>query len=106
MPNHVVVYTVRATFADATTRQQYIDWLRDGHCLAVVREGGAMSAEVTVLDDGAVESRYLFGSRADFDAYEAGPAQHLRADGATRFGPAAGVQTTRALGARAVRVPD
>lgn len=72
----------------------------------MVREGGALSGEVTVLDDGTVESRYLFGSRADFEAYEAGPAVMLRADSALLFGPDSGVHVTRALGTRAVRVPD
>jgi hypothetical protein len=102
----VLVYSVHAEFADEATRENYLDWLRDGHALAVVREGGALSAEVTLLDSGAVESRYLFESRAAFDAYEAGPGVPLRADGARLFPADSGVRTTRILGVRAVRVPD
>ena len=125
MPDSVLVYTVHAEFADEATRQRYLDWLRDGHVLAVVSEGGALSGEVTVLDSGpaeasepggtsgeggsalgAVESRYLFGSRAAFDAYEAGPGVALRADGARLFPADSGVRTTRILGTLAVRVPE
>jgi len=106
MPNSVVVYSVRAEFADPGTRDRYIEWLREGHSMAVVREGGALSGEVTVLEDGAVESRYLFGSRAAFDAYEAGPAVALRAEGALHFPLESGVRQVRALGVRVVRVPD
>jgi hypothetical protein len=102
----VLVYSVRAEFADPATRERYLDWLRGGHCLAVVREGGAMSGEVTVLENGTVESRYVFGSRAAFDAYEAGPGIALRAHGATLFPPGSGVTTSRALAIRVVRVPD
>ena len=106
MPNDVVVYSVRAQFPDVATRERYIEWLRDGHCQAVVRSGGALSGEVTVLQDGSVDSRYVFGSRADFDAYEAGPAIALRADSALRFPPESGIQLVRSLGVRVVRAPD
>jgi len=111
VPDTVLVYTVHAEFADAAVRERYLNWLRDGHALAVVREGGAISGEVTVIDSGgsglgAIESRYLFESRAAFDAYEAGPGVALRADGARLFPPDSGVRTTRILGVRAVRVPD
>jgi hypothetical protein len=102
----VLVYSVRAEFADEAIRERYLDWLRNGHCLAVVREGGALSAEVTVLENGTVESRYLFGSRASFDAYEAGPGVALRAQSASLFPPDAGIRYARSLGIRAVRVPD
>ena len=106
MPDNVLVYSVHAAFANEATRGRYVDWLRDGHVLAVVREGGALSGEVTVLDDGTVESRYIFGSRAAFDAYEAGPGVALRAESVRLFPPGSGVRTTRAVGLRAVRVPD
>lgn len=106
MPDTVLVYTIQAEFADAATRERYLGWLRDGHCLAVVREGGALSAEVTAHEDGTVESRYLFGSQASFDAYEAGPAIALRADGELMFPAGSGVRFSRRLGVRTVRVPD
>ena len=102
----VLVYSVRAVFTDPATRERYLDWLRGGHCLAVIREGGALSGEVTVLEDGTVESRYVFGSRAAFDAYEAGPGVALRADSAARFPAGSGVTSTRILAVRVVRVPD
>ncbi len=102
----MVVYSIRAEFPDAATRDRYVEWLREGHCRAVVRTGGALSGEVTVLEDGSVDSRYVFGSRSDFDAYEAGPAIALRADSALRFPPESGVRLVRSLGVRAVRAPD
>jgi hypothetical protein len=106
VPSSVVVYTVRAEFVDATTRERYLAWLAEGHCLAVVREGGALCAEVTVLDDGTVESRYLFGSRADFEAYQVGPAQHLRADATRLFPPESGMRLIRTVGERVIQCPD
>jgi hypothetical protein len=102
----VVVYTIRTEFDDEATRDEYVTYLREGHCLAVVRQGGALSAEVTAYADGVVESRYLFGTQADFDAYEAGPAVALRADVSRHFPAARGLRTTRLMGIRAVRVPD
>jgi hypothetical protein len=106
VPDTVLVYSVRAEFTDPATRERYLDWMRGGHCLAVVREGGAMSGEVTVLEDGTVESRYVFGSRSAYEAYEAGPGVALRADGAIRFPPGSGLRTSRFLAVRVVRVPD
>ncbi len=106
MPDSVLVYSVRAEFSDPATRERYLEWLRGGHCLAVVREGGALSGEVTVLEDGVIESRYVFGSQAAFDAYESGPGVALRADQASLFPPGSGITTARSLGIRAVRVPD
>ena len=106
MRNSVVVYTVRAEFDDDALSERYLTYLRDGHCLAVVRQGGALSAEVTAYADGVVEARYLFGSQADFDAYEAGPALELRAETVRRFPAGAGMRTTRLMGIRAARVPD
>jgi hypothetical protein len=106
VPNSVIVYSVRAEFTEPTTRERYVQWLRDGHCLAMVRDGGALSAEVTALDDGAVEARYLFASRADFDGYEAGPAGPLWAERDRHFPPASGIRTVCTVGERAVRIPD
>jgi hypothetical protein len=106
VPDSVLVYSVRAEFPDPATRERYLDWMRGGHCLAVVREGGALSGEVTVLEDGTVESRYVFGSRAAFDAYEAGPGLTLRTDSAARFPPGSGITFARFLAVRVVRVPD
>src|SRR5262245_13906468 len=106
VPNTVIVYTVLTEFTDPDTRDRYVSWLRDGHCLAMVRDGGALSAEVTVLDAGGVETRYLFASRADYDDYQTGPAVHLGADRDRHFPPDCGIRTVRTVGARAVRIPD
>jgi hypothetical protein len=106
VPNSVIVYSVLSEFTDPGTRERYVAWLRDGHCLAMVRVGGALSAEVTVLDGGGVEARYLFASRADYDDYRVGPAVHLGADRDRHFPPACGIRTVRTVGARAVRIPD
>ncbi len=93
-----MVYAVRTEFADAQTRQRYLDWLTGGHAQALISEGGAVRAEVAQLDDGSVETRYLFASREAFAAYEAGPGVHLRADGAAKFPPSSGVRTSRTIG--------
>jgi hypothetical protein len=106
VPNSVVVYTVRTEFDDDATRERFLTYLCEGHCLAVVRQGGALSAEVTSYPDGVVEARYLFGSQADFDAYETGPAVELRAEAARQFPSGGGTRSTRLLGIRAARVPD
>jgi hypothetical protein len=94
----VFVYMVRSEFPDAATRARYLEWLCGGHAATLVSEGGALRAEVAELDDGVVETRYLFASREAFDAYEAGPAIALRADGAAKFPPSAGIRTTRSHG--------
>lgn len=94
----MMVYSVHSEFADEQTRQRYLDWLTGGHAQALITEGGALRAEVTQLDDGSVETRYLFASREAFAAYEAGPAARLRADGAAKFPPSSGVRSTRRTG--------
>ena len=104
--NAVIVYTVLTQFPDPSTRDRYVEWLREGHCLAMVRDGGAWSAEVTVLESGPVEVRYLFGSRADFEAYRAGPAVELGAERDRHFPPDTGIRTVATVGTRAVRIPD
>ncbi len=106
MPHQSVVYRVRAEFGDPETRTRYIEWLRDGHLQAIVRDGGALSGELTVFDDGPVETRYLFASRAAFEAYQEGAAVALRADAARLFPPSSGVRLSRALGERVARAPE
>ncbi|HCT81423.1 MAG TPA: DUF4286 domain-containing protein [Micromonosporaceae bacterium] len=93
-----MVYTVRSEFPDDETRQRYLDWLCGGHAEALITEGGALRAEVAALDDGSVETRYLFPSREAFATYESGAAVKLRADGLAKFPPEAGIRTTRATG--------
>lgn len=106
------LYSVRSSFTDAAVRAEFIAWLRDGHLADVVR-AGALDAELVEHElpadapPGAladVESRYHFASRASFDAYAAGPAVALRAEGAARFPPARGIVMTRGFAASLVRV--
>jgi len=106
MPNRIVVFSLRVEFDDLTVRDRFLDWLRDGHSAAVVREGGALSGEVSVLDDGAVEARYLFASRADFQEYETGPGATFAAEGARLFPVGPGIRLRRTVGERVLRVPD
>lgn len=93
-----MVYTVRSEFPDDENRQRYLDWLCGGHAEALITAGGAVRAEVAALDDGSVETRYLFASREAFAIYEAGAAIKLRADGVAKFPPEAGIRTARAIG--------
>ncbi|GIG62365.1 hypothetical protein Lfu02_67370 [Longispora fulva] len=94
----MLVYSVRAVLADADERGRYLDWLLGGHVDAVLA-GGALTGEVTALDDGSVESRYTFASRESFAAYETEVAPKLRADGVGRF---PGAVFTRTVGERLV----
>lgn len=93
----MLVYTVRIEAPSEALRREILAWLEDDHAGDVVR-AGALDAEVTLLDDGALECRYRFASREAFEAYEAGPAAALRADGRARFGPERGVRMSRTLG--------
>ena len=93
------VYEVRIELPDAATRDEVLAWLEDDHLRGVV-EAGAESGEATVLDGEAhvVLCRYLFASREAFAAYEAGPAEALRADGRARLSPDRGIRTSRLTG--------
>ncbi len=93
----MLVYTVRIEAPSEAVRGELLAWLEDDHAADVVR-AGALDAEVTLLDDGALECRYRFASREAFEAYEAGPAVALREDGRARFGPDRGVRMSRTVG--------
>lgn len=93
-----VFYAVTASITDPATARAYRDWLEGGHADAVIA-GGAESARVVELDSEGthrIETQYVFPSRAAFEAYEAGPAVELRADGRRRF--AEGVVFERRVG--------
>lgn len=98
------VYTVTAELPSADIAREFLAWLEDDHLREVVA-AGALDGEATLLDgDGhVVECRYRFASREAFAAYEAGPAEALRADGRARFGPERGVKMRRATGEVRVR---
>ncbi len=125
------LYSVRVTFQDAAVRAEFIAWLHGGHLQDVVN-AGALDAELVELDlveldrseldrsefdraadaagDAAidtlaeVETRYHFASRAAFDAYAAGPAVALRAEGAAKFPPSRGITMTRGFAASRLRL--
>ena len=85
-----IAYTVIAETDSEATMRAYVEWLVGGHIRDVIK-GGAKSASLVLIDQGTdhahrVEMRYVFGSRAEFDAYERGPAVALRAEGAALFG--------------------
>ncbi|QIS11443.1 DUF4286 domain-containing protein [Nocardia arthritidis] len=90
-------YVVTAEFTGDEARTEYLAWMRDGHVAKVVELGAAVSGQVVLLDDGRVESRYLFPDRETFAAYESGPAVELRAEGA-RFVESGKVSFTRCTG--------
>ena len=95
-------YTVAAEFTDASIRDEWVAWLRDGH-LADVFRGGAIRAEVIVEDvpEGQpprAEVRYHFASREAFATYEREHAPRLRAEGLERFPPARGIRYVRRTG--------
>ncbi len=90
-------YTVIADFADDQAREEYLAWMRGGHMAKVIELGAAVSGQVARLDDGRIESRYIFPDRATFTAYESGPAIELRAEGA-RFSAAGKASFTRHTG--------
>jgi hypothetical protein len=82
-------YTVTATMVPEHA-PEYEAWLRQGHCQAVMEMGGALTAEVARVDRAdeamvSLQATYLFPSRAAFDAYSAGPAAVLRAEGLKLF---------------------
>jgi hypothetical protein len=76
-----MIYTVRIDFDDATLRDEFGIWLRDHHIKDVLA-AGAQGAKLYVHGDTyAIDVRYTFDSREDFEAYERDHAPRLRADG-------------------------
>ena len=98
-----IAYTVTAEFADVATRDEFVQWLRDGHVDAVIR-AGAHSATIVVPDDSDpgspifVETRYIFPTRGVYEAYIQRHAPELRADGLRRFPPSRGIAYKRWVG--------
>ena len=99
------IYEVTAHIRSEEVKTAYLDWLGSGHVQSVL-DNGALNAVVTVYEEPGgwvVESRYMFSSRAEFDAYEAGPAEGLREAGRQRFGDA--ITFHRKVGVLAFRLP-
>lgn len=84
-------YIVTAFLVSQELVTEYTSWLQHGHLEAVVNQGGALSAELLALDPTpedsrfAIQSSYLFPSRAAYEAYQAGPAVALREEGRRLF---------------------
>lgn len=106
------LYSVRSRFSNHEARAEFIAWLADGH-LADVVKAGALDAELVEFEPdpergsdapGDVESRYHFASREAYEAYAAGPAVALRAEGMARFPPSRGIAMTRGYAVSSVRV--
>jgi hypothetical protein len=93
------VYTVLATLPDATTAEEWLGWLREGH-IAAILASGATAAEIIAVDGPAhlFEVRYRFSSREAFDRYEREIAPRLRAEGMQRFPAERGIVYRRSVG--------
>jgi len=98
-----IAYTVHAEFDNESVRDEFVEWLEDGHVDAVIK-GGAHSAMIVRFGpDNAdaswgVEVRYIFSTREIFDRYQEHYAPALRADGLERFPPERGVRLSRTIG--------
>ena len=92
-------YTVRCEFDDPAVAQRWLAWMEREH-LADVCAAGALRAEVVKFDGQPTccEARYLFASRAAFQAYERDHAPRLRAEGLKRFPPELGLRYSRTTG--------
>ncbi|MGB0639214.1 MAG: DUF4286 family protein [Myxococcota bacterium] len=92
-------YTVRANFLNDLVAQEWVDWLRNGHCSEVL-DGGATKAEVVALEGTptSFEVRYDFPDRATFERYEGTHAPRLRAEGLELFPMTRGVEYFRSTG--------
>jgi Domain of unknown function (DUF4286) len=101
-----IIYTVFATLPDATTADEWLRWLRDGH-IAAILEAGASSAEILALDGtpSAFEVRYRFPFREAFERYEHEIAPRLRAEGIQRFPAERGIAYRRSVGVVLERFP-
>lgn len=106
------LYSVRSRFTNHEVRAEFIAWLAGGH-LADVVKAGALDAELVEFEPdaergadapGDVESRYRFASREAYEAYAAGPAVALRAEGIAKFPPSRGIAMTRGYATSSVRV--
>ena len=92
-------YTVRATFVDEHVAQEWVNWLKTGHCQEVL-DRGATQVEIVEMDgeQHTFEVRYDFPDPKTFGAYEDNHAPRLRAEGLERFPTTRGVQYTRSTG--------
>ena len=92
-------YVVQASFDDQVVANEWLDWLRGGHCRDVM-DGGATAVEMVQLDsaDLTFEVRYAFPNEATFRRYETHYAPRLREEGLARFPTSRGVRYARTTG--------
>ena len=64
-------YTVKAKFTKLSLAEEWLTWLRKGHCQEVL-DGGAVHYEIVALDSEkqAYEVRYQFPNKQSFERYE------------------------------------
>lgn len=95
-----IEYTVTAEFDSLQRGSEWVAWLQHGHLQAVI-DGGALRARLVRHEpvDGVsrFSARYEFADMAAFSAYERGAAVALRAEGAAKFPPQAGMRMQRSL---------
>jgi quinol monooxygenase YgiN len=86
MPKHEILYEVVISVA-RERRDEYLDWLRP-HMREMLGFDGFLSAELhhDSEDDCVFTASYRLRDRAAMDAYLAGRAAAMRADGVKRFG--------------------
>ncbi|MEM8770796.1 MAG: DUF4286 family protein [Pseudomonadota bacterium] len=70
-------------------RSAYLEWLKS-HIEQMMRIDGLLSAEIltNTENENEISCYYRLRNQAAMDAYLAGPAQDMRADGVNRFGNA------------------
>ena len=92
-------YTVTARFTSSTVAEEWVEWLLNGHCEAVVR-AGALRAEIVAMDTPplAFDVRYDFIDREAFENYERTHAPALRDEGIALFPPSRGIEYARTMG--------
>ena len=92
-------YTVKATFQSSDIAQEWVRWLKNGHCEDVLKSG-ASTVELVALDseEKAFEVRYIFATRDAFVSYEAKHAARLRQEGLELFPVERGITYARTTG--------
>ncbi len=97
---NMAAYTVRIECEEDAVLREVEEWLREGHIQAVLA-CGAVRADLVLPDEPgvhALEVRYVFATREDYERYVSEDAPRLREDGLRRFGPRRGVCMLRSEG--------
>jgi hypothetical protein len=85
-PKHEILYEVVISVA-RERREEYLGWLRP-HMREMLGFDGFLSAELhhDLEDECTFTAHYRLGDNGAMDAYLAGPAAAMRAEGVKRFG--------------------